>query len=382
MTTAMYAFSGDPITFGHIDIIERATRVFDKVIVAIGNNSKKNYTFNLEFRESLAKEALKNYQNVEVTSFQGLLVDFAYERGVSVIIRGIRNFKDVDYENELFYVNMSQNKNIDTFFIPASQNKVHISSSAVKELQRETGFVHEYVPICVKKQLEHILSNQIIVGITGNIASGKSYVAEKFVEWGKDKHENIYNIDLDALGHKLFLEDSGLAIYVRGKLIETFGDKIIKNQLPKISIEIDRYILGEIVFGDLTKLEQLNKIMFEPILSLLRKEIHSKGKGIILINAALLVEAKLMHLCNNNIILITSSESDQYKRLQTRGLSDEQIKRRLSSQLTNDQKLEKLSQQIRANNIGNIWTFNNNNSNDMYNFYANVMYGLKKDYER
>src|SRR6478735_5475633 len=98
MNRAIYAFSGDPITFGHLDIIERAAKIFDELIVAIGVNPSKKYLFTLEERAQMAKAATAHIPNSKVIYFYGLLVDYAYENNISTIIRGLRNSEDFNFE--------------------------------------------------------------------------------------------------------------------------------------------------------------------------------------------------------------------------------------------------------------------------------------------
>src|SRR6476659_3693204 len=121
MRKAIYAFSGDPITFGHLDIIERAAKVFDELVVAIGVNPAKKYLFTLEERTALAKKATCHIPNIKVVYFKGLLVDYAYENNIQTIIRGLRNSEDFNFELMFHQVGESQKVNIDTFFIPSRQ---------------------------------------------------------------------------------------------------------------------------------------------------------------------------------------------------------------------------------------------------------------------
>ena len=98
MTKAVYALSADPITFGHINIVERSAKIFDEVFVAIGDNPAKKYLFTKEERTKMAQISLAHLPNVQVTSFDGLLIDFAHENDISVMVRGIRNTNDMEYE--------------------------------------------------------------------------------------------------------------------------------------------------------------------------------------------------------------------------------------------------------------------------------------------
>ncbi|NOX71072.1 MAG: pantetheine-phosphate adenylyltransferase [Candidatus Micrarchaeota archaeon] len=359
MTKAIYAFSGDPITYGHIDIVERAAKVFDELIVGIGANPDKKYMFTLEERADMAKSALSHIKNVKVVSFSGLLVDFAYENDISIIIKGIRDAKDFDYEFLLQQVGESQKLGIDTFFVLARPDKAHISSSAVKALQKEQGLIHEFVPLYVKQCLEAKMSGQYIVGVTGEIGAGKSYVSQELEELGKKHGIKVHNIELDRIGHQILEElKDPMYVRVREELAKEFGKSIMLSDGM-----IDRKALGEIVFSDKRKLEKLNVIMEKPLLVRIRKEVHGR-RGLILLNAALLAESEMLYLCNNNVILVTSDEESQKRRLLERGLSDIQIERRIKSQYSNGEKKRKIELQIKRDNQGHLWVIDDSDNAD------------------
>jgi len=356
---AMYAFSGDPITYGHIDIIARASSAFDNVIAGIGANPDKKYMFSLEERTEMAKKSLAKFKNVEVVPFQGLLVDYAYEQGIEVIVKGVRNAADFDYENVLHQVGESQKLGIDTHILFARPELAHISSSAVKSIQKEQGLVHEYVPLYVKQCLEARMSGQYIVGITGEIGAGKSYVSQKFVELGKNKGISVYDIELDHIGHQILGElKQPRYEEVREQIAEAFG-----KQVRRSDGTIDRKNLGEIVFNDSNALNKLNQIMSTPLLVRLRRELYGK-KGLILFDAALIAESNLAYLCNNNVALIYADKQTQESRLGSRGLSAEQMKRRLGGQFDFQGKKSRLEQAIGRDNQGKIWIVENSQSVD------------------
>ena len=359
MKKAIYAFSGDPITYGHIDIVRRASKIFDEVVVGIGQNPDKDYMFTLEERTEMAKRALSNLKNVRVISFTGLLVDFAYENKIPVIIKGIRNNTDFDYEVLLHSLGESQKLGIETFIIPAKKELAHISSSTVKSLQKEQGLINEFVPLHVKQFMEARTSNQFIIGVTGEMGTGKTFVCEKLREIGTKRGIPVHHIELDHIGHQI-LEELKDPSYesVRKEIIENFGSKVkLKNGF------ISRKALGEMVFSDNEKLKKLNQIMKKPMLVRLKKELHGK-KGIILFNAALLAESEMIYLCNNNTILVTANKKIQKERMKKRKLSDEQIKRRLSSQYTAKEKKQKIKDQIKKHNHGKLWIMENSDGNN------------------
>lgn len=357
---AMYAFSGDPITYGHIDIIARASEAFDQVTIGIGANPDKKYMFNLEERTDMAKRALTKFTNVEVNSFPGLLVDYAYEQGIEIIVKGVRNAADFDYENVLHQVGESQKLGIDTHILFARPELAHISSSVVKAIQKEQGLIHEYVPLYVKQCLEARMSGQYILGVTGEVGCGKSYVCKKFEELGKQTGIPVHNIELDHIGHQILgiLQEPRYQ-EVRDNIAKTFGESVKCKDGT-----IDRKLLGEVVFNSYEKLAKLNEIMATPLAIRLRREISGK-KGLILFNAALIAESDMAYLCNNNTLLLHVDKATQNKRLSERNLTPEQIVKRLASQYNFVEKKSKLSQATIRDTSGKLWIADNSNDADL-----------------
>jgi pantetheine-phosphate adenylyltransferase len=156
MPTAIYPGSFDPITLGHINIIERASRLFDRVIVSILHNSNKQALFTTEERLVLAKESLAHLANINIVSFEGLLVDFAYSQQINVILRGLRNMADVDFEFQLSGMNRQLHSDIETLFLSADGKYAHISSSLIKEIAKQGRDTSAFVPKNVVKALERI----------------------------------------------------------------------------------------------------------------------------------------------------------------------------------------------------------------------------------
>ncbi|HLC81000.1 MAG TPA: pantetheine-phosphate adenylyltransferase [Candidatus Nanoarchaeia archaeon] len=359
MKNAMYAFSGDPITYGHIDIIARASKAFDNVIVGIGINPDKKYMFSLEERTEMAQKSLSIFPNVNVVSFQGLLVDYAYEHRVGVIVKGVRNAADFDYENVLHQVGESQKLGVDTHILFARPELAHISSSVAKGIQKEQGLIHEYVPLYVKQCLEAKMSGQYIVGVTGGIGAGKSYVSQQFGQMGKQRGIEVHDIELDQIGHQI-LGKLKQPRYdeVRKQIADTFGQQVRRDDGT-----IDRKSLGDIVFADSEVLDRLNKIMETPLMVRLRRELYGKH-GLILFNAALIAESDMAYLCNNNIVLVYTDKQTQESRLASRGLSPEQMQRRLESQFDYEKKKDRLQQATDRDNQGKIWIVDNSEGKD------------------
>jgi pantetheine-phosphate adenylyltransferase/dephospho-CoA kinase len=342
MKTAIYAGSFDPVTLGHLDIIERAAAMFDKVIVVVGNNPAKKYIFQDHYRVQMIQVCVKA-KNVEVVRLSsGLLADFAYEQGVRTLVKGVRNFQDYDYEKLMHEINISQHLGIETILLTSKATLSHVSSSAVKEIIKHDGFIHSYVPLPVKEAMEAAMRDQKIVGVTGVIGSGKSYLSESLHKeiWA------IHNIDVDKIAHNIYERTEPVYVELRETIRATFNLK-----------EFNRKELGQIVFNDSDALQELNRLMKEPILTRLRAEM-GKFTGVILLNAALLVEFNLLHLCNNNVILVKCPEDVRAERLKARGMTDDQIKRRIACQYSQDEKELKIRNQIKKDGWGGLTVWN------------------------
>jgi len=143
---AIYAGSFDPITLGHLDVIRRGAKLFDEVVVAVGENSAKGSLFSLEERLEMIRETIDQCPNVSCATFSGLLIRFAEEENASAIIRGLRAVTDFDYEFQIGLANMDMNPKIETIFLLTSPGNIFISSSIVKEIARFGGDVSSYLP--------------------------------------------------------------------------------------------------------------------------------------------------------------------------------------------------------------------------------------------
>jgi len=148
--SAMYPGTFDPITLGHEDLVRRAGRLFDKVVVAIAANPSKEPMFSLEERVSLAQTALAEFDNVEVTGYDGLTVDFARQNDLQVIVRGLRAISDFEYEFQLANMNRHLNDEVETAFLTPTETYTYISSSLVREICKLGGDVSEFVSPEVK----------------------------------------------------------------------------------------------------------------------------------------------------------------------------------------------------------------------------------------
>ena len=162
MKIAIYPGTFDPITFGHLDIIKRASLLFDKLIVASAKDSNKNPLFSLDERVELINQEIhdnKLQDKVIVMKFEGLLVDFAKKNQAQIIIRGLRAVSDFEYEFQMFGMNSKLEPSIQTIFLPASENHHFIASKLVKEVARLRGDISKFVSANVVEALNKKLKN-------------------------------------------------------------------------------------------------------------------------------------------------------------------------------------------------------------------------------
>lgn len=158
MKTAVYPGTFNPITNGHTDLVERASRLFDHVIVAVGINRQKTTNVAADRRVNLAREVLGHLDNVEVCAFDSLLIDFVRERGANIILRGLRTVADFEYEFQLVGMNRAMDPSIETIFLAPEEHLSFISSTLVREIASYGGdisrFVHPAVAAAMREELK------------------------------------------------------------------------------------------------------------------------------------------------------------------------------------------------------------------------------------
>jgi pantetheine-phosphate adenylyltransferase len=151
---AVYPGSFDPITYGHIDLIERAVGLFDELIVAIAHNIRKTEFFSISERMEMIRELTKDFPSVSVDSFDGLLVDYVSKKNACCVVRGLRAFSDFEYEFQMALTNRKLNDSYETIFLMTHENYSFISSSLVKELIEFGGDIGSFVPEVVERRLK------------------------------------------------------------------------------------------------------------------------------------------------------------------------------------------------------------------------------------
>jgi pantetheine-phosphate adenylyltransferase len=157
---AVYAGTFDPLTFGHLDLIERGSEIFDKLILAVARHSRKDTMFSLEERLAMARQVVKDFDNVEVDGFDALLVNYARAVGARVLIRGLRAYSDFEYEFPMALTNRKLAPEIETLFMMPKEMHSFVSSSIVRELARLGGDISQFVPPVVQRAVKRKLKGQ------------------------------------------------------------------------------------------------------------------------------------------------------------------------------------------------------------------------------
>jgi pantetheine-phosphate adenylyltransferase len=159
MRTVIYPGSFDPITYGHLDVVKRAAKLFDRVIVAVANNYAKDHLFTLEERRTMVRDSIKPFKNVAVDCLSGLLVDFVIKNRADAVIRGLRAISDFEFEFQFALTNRKLDERVETIFMMPKDIYTFLSSKIVKEIARLGGDVTDFVPPQVGRALRRRLGN-------------------------------------------------------------------------------------------------------------------------------------------------------------------------------------------------------------------------------
>lgn len=357
------AWSGDPITYGHIDLVKQVLedpRCKDmRKIFAIGQNIEKRWTFSTQEKIDMIKHTLgENFADIEICFYEGLLADFMFENN-AVAARWVRDQKDKDYETALDTVGKSQWAGYETWFFQAKDKLKWVSSTSVKSLQKDHGDTRDYVPLYVKQRLEAKISDQYIIGMSGSIAAGKSTIAKQFVEFGKEDGIPVHNIDRDDLAKTVYFENAPMAVKIRWELITLFGEEIRDSNASGANSILTQQLAAK-YFSNMEQYKEQFTNILRPWIFHKRRKILPDKKGIIIANAALLPDSQITDIANNNIVLVGVDEKEQRERLQKRnGYSDVEIQQRLLSQDNYEVKKIKILDAINKDNHGHLWEIDN-----------------------
>lgn len=322
----LFAFSADPIHFGHIAIIAEAARACRELVVLVAENERKRdtYLFPLMTRAAMVRNALlqAGISNTRIVATGGLLIDVYLREGCDHLFRGIRNAADRAAEKELASLN--------ELILPAIHGQVTqikakpelklVSSSMVKEFVRHRLDVDRFVPISVKQALEERILGQYRVAVTGGIAVGKSRVAQDLCEHSRAFGIEAVHINVDALLRRLYVEDSPGAQQVRESLAERFG----RDVLTADGRTVDRPALKRRMFAEGGKdafvfAEHLTK----PHVARKYREALASAKGLVILEWSQIAEMNMSGWTNNNVIVVSSPDRERFAA--ARGLTAEHL---------------------------------------------------------
>lgn len=346
-------------------------------MLASSNASKPVAPFHPHERVEFLKDAIQDLpeevaKKIRIAYSSGLVAHYCQENGIKYICKSYRN--DQDYKDELAQAkyNKAINPDIETLLIQSDEDEEfgHVSSTYEKVFTKTFGNITSpNTTLRVKQALEMRLNHQYIVGMMGEIGTGKSYTGEDFVRRGAPLWIPTYNIDLDGLGHKIFSSQNAYA-HVRKEMVDTFGDSILDTDGSII-----RRALGDIVFapGNEEKLQRLNTIIGPSLMTELQKALAGKS-GLIIINAALLADRDKGNMVNNNVVHVVADRKTQLARILARENSDykraekwdafkeftvENAEDRIRSQLSASEKDAYFTQQQATKRRGKTITYSN-----------------------
>lgn len=347
---AAYIGSFDPVTNGHVDVIIRATKMYDQVYIAIGENSSKKTLFTVGQRKQFIYNALKghgvDFSKITITSFTGLAVDFMRINGITTSIRGVRNATDVEYEGNMNLINrFLAGDMIETVYVPCNPKYEMVSSSTVKMLVKSLVDVSDFVCLEVKAALEMKLLGIFLVGIVGKSGSGKSTYCKSI---------GLPTIDFDQLVRYIWDSDDDDCIKIRMQILTKFNERnplLLENETTVNKINLRKFLErksdNEFVretmkpYIDIQYRKALRNIIDNvecspPLLASLPSEFFPDITDIkpVVLDAPMLLEYGGLSRVNNMIINIHVPEEVSIARLTKRdGLTEKQIKARLNRQM-------------------------------------------------
>ena len=373
MSSCIYAGSFDCFHNGHANIVRRALKAFDLVLILVANNPKKKYTLDISQRLDIINRHINqiwspihSYSKIVVNVLPDtrLVSDYAREAGIESILKGIRNIQDTEYEKMLHEITVSQENGIDTFVLFSDPNDQKISSSAIKELIKYNADVRDYIPLYTKQQMEVTQNKQHIIGVTGGIGCGKSTITDLFSKI-KNLNMPVINVDMDIISHRLTYgveyDKNQEVIELRNKTRELL-DMMVVSSGQHIHDDLLRKKLKERIFTDEQFRNTLNNLYKPVMIREIRKQISGK-QGLIIINGALLVDLDMQYLCNNNVVMVTAPPHEIHERLNKRGHTQTEIDLRRDAQLKLVKKYYNLNKSIKKDNHGKICVIMNSIEN-------------------
>ena len=388
MRACVYAGSFDPFHFGHLRIVQRACNTFDEVYVLVARNPKKKYLLDWPQRMEIIRSMVPGKVVVDTLPDHTLLSDWARSRGVTHIVKGLRNISDMEYEKMLHEVTVALEQGVDTVLYFSAPEDAKLSSSAVKELVSYNADVHNYVNLRAKAAVELTQNEQIIIGVTGVIGAGKSTVVKQLTDPDTGEcaifdhrgasivPDQLHHIDVDVIVHNLTYNPAPFwTTPETTQLRENFRD-LIKVPL-RITAEDGKSMpnmqaVGRVLFTN-AEVNQKARELYKPVLTRYIRQAMAGKHGIILINGALLIDMQMTELCNNYMFVVQAPDETLHRRLMERYLDAEEVKIRQRAQLSHAEKIAKLvSIMSQDNSFGTYRPIINDDCDpEKFRFYQN-----------
>jgi len=356
----MVALSGDPVHLGHEHLFQVASSKCQSFVIYITDNDEKrgSYLYSQEERVELIRAAGIKY---EVVTGNLPLVDMYLREGCDVLFRGIRNESDKAYEDKQMSFHKLIYPHLNVQYILANPELVHISSTLIKSFAWHHVDVSPMVRLSVKASLEKRMHKHLLIGVTGCLGSGKSYLCERLSSYIRYKTGHVVQfISIDDLIQKLFQEATPGAQLVRDNLNAMFQDDVLSED----SLSVDKVKLIEAVTkaGPEAK-DEIWKLILPHVHRLYRERLATSFAGTILVDYGRLLEDNLSSWTNNVMIVVDSPNRDEFARS---NYSEDFISLNNSRDLSTENKIETLRNRIRKDRYGRVFTFSNVKENRDY----------------
>ena len=353
----LFALSADPVHLGHLDIIRQAAEQCTTLVVYVSNNDEKrsSYLFSSNARRRLVKGDIGDrLPNVEVVQGEMPLTDMFLEQGCDVLFRGVRAVADAEYEKKqlAFHERILPGITDKTVMLQASASLAHISSSTVKAFAFHHLDVSTMVTPRVKVALEAVLHEQVIVGITGGMGMGKTYVAEEICKGFAARKVDATHLNFDALLRTLYAQDTPGAQLVRDEVASIFPGVLSDDRK---SVDLGK-LKAALVDADPDLVQRIHDITKPHVFRLFRAQLRGK-KGLILVEWAQLLEDLMLPLVNNRVVVVDSPDRDAL--LVRRGVPLDLFMKLDAQQWTTERKVEAAEQEIRMAGYGKVFLYTN-----------------------
>ncbi len=375
MKSGLFALSADPITFGHLDVILKAAQHADELDVVIFENETKKgqQLFSEQDRLRMAIHSIQHFcpeHNINVTTASGLLVDYVMKNDYYKVYRGIRN--DRDREEELiqreinsFYYREYMDKVV---FLTPDEDKKTISSTLVKNLVRAGLDVSTMVPPMVNAELRYLIHGKVLVGVTGNIAVGKTKVCNDLKGTRFSGGGVISHIAVDDIQRQLYAENSLGAKAVWSEIANLLGTGEVLNQ--------DGIFNGAAYKQIFPSVSAINKFKISArvtphIFRLIREAVNKAPPGIILLEWAGLVENKLTRMVCNNVLLVDSPNQAEY--IAARGIDPAYLAAVQTNQTPVKQKFSALKNLAFTDGYGTVLVYENSDGNSIHGLLSSLL---------